>query len=532
MSGVGPGRSVRPAGPAGRPDVPPIPPPAAAPRAGAELSVAQAQDQWPAPVGLEEPVPSPLGQFPAWFVSLVIHLVGLLLLSLWVVHGDRSRPSITLATTLGSADAEGSLEELDALEFEALEPFTPDPPASWASIDGLELAMDSTAPAFDALGDLGELGNLAPSDLLVGSSTMFAGRTAGMRAELVRREGGTELTEAAVARGLVWLARHQNTDGSWSFHGWHVAPRAARIPDGVGSVRNDVAATALALLPFLGAGQTHRQGQYQDTVHRGLEWLLSQQRPNGDLRGNWHSRGRDISRMYAHAQAAIVLCEALALTGDYRLREPAQRSLDFIVKAQHSRGGWRYKPKEAGDTSVFGWQIMALRSGKMCYLRVPQETFEKASRYLDAVQTDRYGGKYAYQPKRPATPSMSAEALLCRQYLGWPREHSGLLAGVQYLLKNLPNKSSPNIYYWYYATQVLHHYGGEPWKRWNTRMRTVLVEMQRRHGPLAGSWDPLGRHADMGGRIYMTSLALCTLEVYYRHMPLYRQSAVEVELDR
>jgi len=45
------------------------------------------------------------------------------------------------------------------------------------------------------------------------------------------------------------------------------------------------------------------------------------------------------------------------------------------------------------------------------------------------------------------------------------------------------------------------------------------------------SWSPHGADGhNRGGRIYMTSLALLTLEVYYRHLPLYDKSATEAAL--
>jgi len=133
-----------------------------------------------------------------------------------------------------------------------------------------------------------------------------------------------------------------------------------------------------------------------------------------------------------------------------------------------------------------------------------------------------------------ASPAMSAEGLLCRQYLGWGPEEPGLVKGAELLsTTQLPNKDAPNIYYWYYATQVMHHLGGVPWNRWNMKMRDTLVAMQESQGHQAGSWTPrggaIGDHdTAAGGRIYMTSLAVCTLEVYYRHLPLYRP----LELDR
>ena len=156
----------------------------------------------------------------------------------------------------------------------------------------------------------------------------------------------------------------------------------------------------------------------------------------------------------------------------------------------------------------------------------------QASKYLDYVQQGRYGGLYSYQRSRSPEPAMIAEGLLCRQYLGWPASHRGLNEGVNYLMaEHLPSRGEPNIYYWYYGTQVMHHLGGEVWQQWNDAMRDALVEL-RSSGHEAGSWSPIGgaiggHDTRVGGRVYVTSLAICTLEVYYRHLPIYR--AIEIE---
>ena len=119
---------------------------------------------------------------------------------------------------------------------------------------------------------------------------------------------------------------------------------------------------------------------------------------------------------------------------------------------------------------------------------------------------------------------MTAEALLCRMYMGWTKEFPGLVQGVDYLTReHMPKRRSSNFYYWYYATQVLHHYGGKQWKKWNRQMRDILVELQEKRGHEAGSWEPRGPHGSQGGRLYATALAVCSLEVYYRHTPIFRQ---------
>ena len=226
--------------------------------------------------------------------------------------------------------------------------------------------------------------------------------------------------------------------------------------------------------------------------------------------------------MYAHGQGAIVLCEAYMLTGDEKLKKPAQAAIDFIVTAQHPKGGWRYSPGQAGDTSVMGWQVMALHSARAAGLHVPDYTLRDARSYLDRAEWKR-SGQFSYTPGQGPKHTMTAEGLLCRMYLGWGREHERLNEGVNFLLKNHPPNKNLYLYYLYYASQVFHHVGGEQWEDWNFLMRESLVKTQDPKGHAMGSWTPRESHDVDGGRLYMTSLAVCCLEVYYRHLPLFRQ---------
>jgi len=467
--------------------------------------------------------------FPPWLVSFVFHAILLLLLGMWMVPGGPA-PAITLSTTIGPEDRLGEeliweQDPLAALEQPDIEPYgleLPNP-MEWEGNITVDLPTEPLLPGEEP-GSQNVLDALPPAPTpAMQPGGALSGRDPAVRRAIALQQGGTDETEAAVALGLAWLARHQNADGSWSLDRFHLAPKASS-KTGMGFVSSDTAATALALMAFLGAGQTHRQGKYRETVASGLRWLTYQQQSNGDL------RGRGSGRMYAHGLAAIVLCEAYAMTNDPWLRLPAQRAVDFIVAAQHPAGGWRYEPGQAGDTSVVGWQLMALQSARMHYLLyVPEETLRRASSFLDSVKHDYNGGTYGYLPGSHATPAMTAQALLSRLYLGWPTTHRGVRAGVQWLLsEHLPNIDNPNIYYWYYGTQLMHHVGGTAFRRWNYVMRPILLEMQHRSGPDAGSWPPTGAWATEGGRLFMTALAVCTLEVYYRHMPLNKEDAVKV----
>jgi hypothetical protein len=343
--------------------------------------------------------------------------------------------------------------------------------------------------------------------------TRLKGRaTDASRAACVKKYGGKPAGEAAVAAALKWLASHQLPDGGWNFDHRLGPDPDIRMSDHAGNLtgaRN--AATAMAVLPFLGAGQTHTEGHYRETVKGGLSYLMTHMKENGSM----HEGG---GCMYSHGLGSITLCEALAMTGDKKLETPAQTSLEFINYAQDPvGGGWRYQPRQAGDTSVTGWQLIALQTGHMAYLQVNPNTIRGATKFLDSVQTDN-GAFYGYTtPSKRGTTT--AVGLLCRMYLGWSRDNLALRDGVKYLSAEGP--SSTNMYYNYYATQVMHQYGGKYWRRWNRQMRDFLVNSQDKQGAAKGSWHFDGGYgAARGGRIYNTSLATMILEVYYRHMPI------------
>lgn len=359
----------------------------------------------------------------------------------------------------------------------------------------------------------------------------FAGRSGSTREKLVREGGGNGVSEAAVASGLKWLHLHQAPDGHWSLdHFAHHARRQLANGELVSEpcnctgkgMDNDIAATAFGLLPMLGAGETHRGGVqrgniYSKDIERALKYLILKQRADGDFGGG----------MYGHGLAAIAMCEAYGMTGDPMLKSPAQRALNFIIKAQGTTGGWDYMPRgPEHDTSVGGWQLMALKSGQMAGLEVPSRTLVGCTKWLDDVATPD-GSGYGYRSPG-ATPTMTAVGLLCRQYLGWGPRNPALIKGVQEL-KETPPRAMHNIYYYYYATQVMHHMGGEAWEFWNPKMRDWLVSTQDRgqdtkHPHQKGSWSPKGDvHGFAGGRVMVTSMAILTLEVYYRHLPLYRR---------
>jgi len=340
--------------------------------------------------------------------------------------------------------------------------------------------------------------------------------------------GKTKIGDRAVVAALNWIMRHQHADGRWSLTNFNRCCRDATCTT-LGKTEADAAATALALLPFLAAGHTHQTlgaladgkdakkigRNYQRAVNNGLYWLLRNQKPNGDLRAG--------STMYAQGLATIALCEVYGMTNDLAVGEAAQRAISFIQRAQNPKtGGWRYEPGtvDPGDTSVVGWQIMALKSGQMAELQVDPLVLDRAKMFLRTVGS---GGTFSYTPGGATSSTMTSVGLLCSQYLGMPRTDPAMTGGTQVLMQSLPGSGPRNVYYVYYATQVMHNLPGPDWDTWNRKMRHDLVDVQETKGCATGSWNPQGdTWGTSGGRLMMTSLAALSLEVYYRYMPLYK----------
>jgi DnaJ-class molecular chaperone len=353
--------------------------------------------------------------------------------------------------------------------------------------------------------------------LLTGS--FFGRASVADRVLLLREGGGTMQSEEAVDRGLEWLAKHQDPKtGMWSTNAFHEAGKCSCTEESDPDQQHDVGGTAFGLLPFLARGETHKRGHYTQVVDKGLKYLKSQQKKEGNYSDN----------MYENALATTAVAEAYGLTQDPSLKSSIDAAVVYIVKAQNDRGGWGYSPGASpGDTSVTGWQFSALKAAY--YARpagFPAGAFPRVASYLKTV-ADPNGLGYGYNtPSAP--PPTSAVGLLCEEFLGTGPHNPALAKGIDNLLQpaNFMTKESPRIYLIFYATQVMHHYGGKKWETWNTKTRDLLIDLQDKgddpdHRHQKGSWSPYNDgFAKQGGRLMFTSLSLLTLESYYASVPL------------
>jgi hypothetical protein len=485
------------------------------------------------PTGIQRLVASPTVR--SGYTSAVVHMLALIGLALFWIDGrepPRPRPIVIALSAApesdesGAAAAEAIMPGAPASDAQPVVPLaTADPepiPAPEPVADvpvplvPMETVMPVAAKSDGIVARPASLTRAAPPAGPAGDplATAFARRSGADRGAAVRDRGGSAASEAAVERGLAWLARHQAADGSWRFD-----LSGCRCDGGcrdAGTVSSTTAATGIALLPFLGAGHTQAAGAYRETVTRGLYYLMSRLQPT--------PRGGDLAEgtMYGQGVATLALAEALGMTKDEMLIRPLRDAVRFIVTAQDSYGGgWRYLPGQPGDTTVTAWQLAALKSAALAGLEVPSPTFDGVCRFLDRVEAQG-GTAYGYQSPRPRACT-SAIGLLCRMYTGWDREEV-LDRGLAALAK--PGPAAQGVYQNFYLAQALLQRDHPAWPRWNARNRDQLVASQAAIGHEAGSWFFADPETAPGGRLAHTALAVLTLEVYYRLLPIYGHDAV------
>ena len=473
---------------------------------------------------------------PWWMISAAVHAVILMLMTIvTVATNERKVDEVVITTDLAKKkepeydetkirDIFRNTKEVEAEEIvenpvfvheevEVTDHFETDNDMETQTARGQEDAI-SDIP----LGGTGVVGNIGVGG---GGAGCFGYRSGGGRKKAVARWGGSKASESAVDAALRWLARHQEPGGNWD----------AQKYEGTGKF--DIAMTGYATLAFLGAGHTERAGKFRPNVQSAIKWLIGQQKGDGEFAKN----------LYQHGIAALSIAEAYGMARHPKTGEHAQKAIDFIKEAQREYAAWDYGPQKDGagrnDSSVTGWQVMALKSARVAGLKVDGVCFQGAISWLDAAQDldgapgndssmSWEGGKTAYAgpkatvEKGKGSWAMCSAGCLMRQFMGWKRTDAAVYGPANLMLKQLPDwDGAPNMYYWYYGTLCMFQMGGKWWDAWNKALRDMLIDHQRRGGDEDGSWDPIHAYTKRGGRVMSTALGALCLEVYYRYLPVY-----------
>ena len=473
-----------------------------------------------------------------WYVSsMAIHCVVFLLLLVFAPDAPtKDRPPLIIKTEL-AVEEEKLPEPINDIEEETPEIITENvtEPSPVIVTTEFEIAdHNETADEMEDSSALGDPDSISTFDSDVTGTPALMGVGAsggkggggrfgtrlGEKKNLVAKNGGNKHTEAAVDWGLKWLAAHQELDGHWD---------TAKYGGG----NSDVGVTSLALLAFLGAGNSVKFGKYRDNVKRATAWVMSKQNADGSIGPHRYESGI----------ALMAIAESYGMSMDLNIKQSAQRIVDWAAKSQHKAGGWGYVSSSRdnrNDTSVFGWWCMGIKSAKVSGLIVPSEVFEKARDYIMQATTDPVNADDGYGRCRTSYSSsvdnlkdvkrgggsnrLTAVSNTCLQFLGRDRNDPQVMGTAnQIIADGVCSPATQDFYRWYYAALGMFQMGvrSDYWLKWNEPMKTSLLQMQVKEGTFKenkGSWnfeaDPYGKS---WGRTGETALGCLMLEVYYRY---------------
>ncbi len=314
--------------------------------------------------------------------------------------------------------------------------------------------------------------------------------------------------DRSIHRALDYLKSSQKPDGAWEA--------------GFGKATS---ITSLSVMAFLSAGHVPGEpGPYREAVEKGVRYVLANQKPNGLLTSNT-SHGP----MYCHGISTLMLAEVVGMSADPGLAEESRAALakavDLILKAQdlskspNQAGGWRYQPTSRdSDLSVSGWQVMALRAAKSAGCAVPSGQIDKAVNYVKMCAV-KDGGGFAYQPGGGPNNPRTGTGVLSLEICG---DHATpqAIAGAEYLVKHPPRWSSEYFFYEaYYCSQATFQVGDKYFDGYYPKLAAILLE----HQDPDGSWLSGDSHDRAGGKSYCTAMAVLSLAVEYRYLPIYQR---------
>ena len=346
----------------------------------------------------------------------------------------------------------------------------------------------------------------------------------------------TPASEAALDRGLAWLAKNQGPEGNWG--------------------SNDLGLVSMGALAFMSAGHAPGRGRYGRELDKALEFVISRSKPSGLL--NISDGQRD---MYNHGLATFVLGQAHGMTTsrDRKLNRVLDNALKLIANTQCEDGGWDYKAHRQAhghDLSLAVMQAKALRSAVDSGLEVPPEVTDlaiksvrehyacKNGRGLPESEQMKLPGQFTYSKGGGGgTIAMAACGVVCLQEYG---QYDDWRIGknmevIQAAIRETPKPRSRDgsmpfdAYTLYYVGQALYQVNGEYWTGNYPRLRDYLVNSQitdskqpqadgawRDHGAKGG-----GRVGGKDGELYATSVSCFILAIPNRYLPILQEGKIE-----
>ncbi len=309
-------------------------------------------------------------------------------------------------------------------------------------------------------------------------------------------------------RCLRYLVNTQLADGSWQ------------------ASRNGAGITGICVMAFMASGEDPDYGPYAENIRKALRNIITTQNPkSGFLQGSGHGS------MYHHGFAMLALSEAYGAISDDLLwkdsgtpesrRRTIGEALELAVRcaltAQEKNpwGAWRYTlTARDADTTVAGTVLMGIFGARNAGIEVPNEAIEKALNFFQTC-TSR-GGGVSYMPSRSHGDSITRSAIATLVYaIGKRKDTQEYKATSEFIKRRLDyNVSGGYMFYTlYYMAQALFQSDFDAWQTWNLSTIERLQKLQRGDGSFNSNY----------GRAYGTGMAVLTLALNYRLLPIYER---------
>jgi len=322
---------------------------------------------------------------------------------------------------------------------------------------------------------------------------------------------GDKATESSVLWALRWLKNHQAPDGHWDAKSYDAQCKLNRC-DGAGAAPRETTSTGLALLAFLGAGHTQRDGPYKTVVEEGLKRLRAIQDPQG-----FYGDRAAPDALVGHAVATLAFTEVRGMTGDRDLDAPAQRAVSALFASPAAVGPWRadFAKDGAVDAKALPWVVFVLKSAEIAKLDVDPDAMKRVVAWFEA-RTDAKTGAATDPATKRADDALTAVGAIARAFVGrTPKTDPVMAAAAATLAKNVsPDSAPPFVRHFATLAAFIASPDAPAWTRWSAATKVALLKAQRMEPDRdeRGSWEPTDASMKSGGRMIATALSCLTLE--------------------